>query len=965
MQRLLIVGLLAVCVASCAGVTANESVAAERAFVNLASKATITASSEHTEQKLFAPNVADGRFAHKGCQGFEFHPPDKPAKSWAVNGKEAKDKATLTFEWTTPVTASQIIYYPRMAFQEAECWKDYEVTINGGAEPVAKGSFPKVYAGHRIRFPKARVRKLTMKFLNSHGGWNPGATEIFITDRELPDEELAAIAPLSPPRIQPWDELSKQNVVWKSPSKDASGAMPIGNGTVLANVWVERNGDLLLGIGRLDAKGEKVTKLGRVRVKLDPALPTRKTFRQTLMFGNGGVDVTAGKKGESVTFSVWVDANRPVVNVQVRSKKAVNMTAALKPSGDSALTTKDNRVLCRRGNVTAAMLADGTVSPVDYSSAPVQATLKSEKPAAAFDLQVHVVKAEGEDWAEQANNAVNANRNVKMDQAIQAHLKAWGEFWKHRSVFVAGSDDANTITKALVRKQWLGAISGRGPYLLRAKPTGKLKEYKGPSGAASNPVRVALRRAKVEAGKTMRSFVRGGRFEGSWGPDFANLPKNAAADPLADVLRDMIVQAQGGKIYLFPGWPEDVDVSFRLALSGNRRIEAVYKDGKFDEIEVWPKRQTGNVVGVGPFAKSVRRALPGRFRMPALISFLGPGWVMGRVGAESMAVTMKKANFNGYEGSMGDLEWAKKHGFYLLYHGVNDWVAYELKDEKQIISYYQSDRRKTNWFPIFGNIRSHYESIDPNHPSEFTMYVRYGGFEYFVDAVRPRLLEYYDYHWTRGHHLQAAYLESFRARSIEAGGIPIFRYCHVHGDPPTKMRQTVTMSLAYGVKGFKWWVGWTMFKIHETKENVPPLLSPIGTEVGNINTTLKAFSPYITTAQSLAVYNTNPLPGGTRHAPKDYWVQPSGDHVVMGVFRNDDYDDHIYLVVGNRDIGSERTATLTFQEKAVSVSRIDKKTQKWIALPVEAADKGAAVKVKLEHGGCELIRVVRAKKKSE
>ena len=60
--------------------------------------------------------VADGRFAHKGCGTFEFHPADRPAKSWAVNGKEAKDKGVLTFEWTAPVTASQIIYYPRMAW---------------------------------------------------------------------------------------------------------------------------------------------------------------------------------------------------------------------------------------------------------------------------------------------------------------------------------------------------------------------------------------------------------------------------------------------------------------------------------------------------------------------------------------------------------------------------------------------------------------------------------------------------------------------------------------------------------------------------------------------------------------------------------------------------------------------------------------------------------------------------------
>lgn len=974
-KRTLLMSLVAVVfVASCAGTGAvSSAVAAERPFVNLASKAKITASSELKKQKLYARNVADGRFAHKGAAGFEFVPANKPAKSWAVDGeaikdKDGKKKATLTFQWKTPVTASQIIYYARMAFQEGESWKDYEVYVNGGPKPVAKGSFPKVYAGHRIRFPETRLKKLTMKFLNSHGGWNPGATEILITNRELPDDELAVIAPLTPPRVKPWDGFEKQNVVWTSPSKNASGAMPIGNGNILANVWVERSGDLLVGLGKMDAKTGKVTKLGRVRVRLDPALPVGKTFKQTLMFGKGAVEVLSGHQTKDTGFSIFVDANRPVVHVQLTGRKAVDMTARFEPPRDTVLVVQDNRVRCRRGGVAAVMLADGMASPVDHGSGLLQAGLKSAKPAASVDLQIHVIAVNAkaaDEYMKQANAAVDANRKVKHAQVIQQHLKVWREFWQRDGIFLTGrGDGARACAWVLVGSQWLGACSGRGPDLLKRRPFAKpAKTDVEPAvlWSAKNPkaAEEKIDEAFANIFNEFNEFCDKGRRFG-WGPDFTNLPKRGTADALVDAVRSMLVREQGGEIHLFPGWPKRVDVSFRLALSGGRRIEAVYRDGKFDEIEVWPKRQTGNVVGVGPFAKKVRRALPGRFRMPALISFLSPGWVMSRVGAENMAVTMKKANFNGYEGSMGDLKWAKKHGFYLLYHGVNDWTAYELKDEKQVISYYQSDRRKTNWFPIFGNIQKHYGSIDPNHPSEFTMYVRYGGFEYFVDAVRPGLLEYYDYHWTRGHHAQEAYLENFRARSIEAGGIPIFRYCHVHGDPPTKMRQTVTMSLAYGVKGFKWWVGWTMFDIHKVKPNQPPPLSGIGKEVGNINRTLKAFSPYITTAQSLAVYNTKPLPGGTRLAPKDYWVVPSGDHVVMGVFRNDDYDGHRYLVVGNRDIGSARTATLTFQTKVLKVARMNKKTRKWVALPVKKTAKGQTVRVKLEHGGCELIRVVRA-----
>ncbi len=40
--------------------------------------------------------------------------------------------------------------------------------------------------------------------------------------------------------------FSNSNVVWGTPSKNSAGSMPIGNGDIGANVWIEENGDLLL-----------------------------------------------------------------------------------------------------------------------------------------------------------------------------------------------------------------------------------------------------------------------------------------------------------------------------------------------------------------------------------------------------------------------------------------------------------------------------------------------------------------------------------------------------------------------------------------------------------------------------------------------------------------------------------------------------------------------------------------------
>jgi len=47
--------------------------------------------------------------------------------------------------------------------------------------------------------------------------------------------------------------MRRYNVVWNSPSKDASGVMPIGNGDIAAGVYAIENGDLYLLLSKNDA----------------------------------------------------------------------------------------------------------------------------------------------------------------------------------------------------------------------------------------------------------------------------------------------------------------------------------------------------------------------------------------------------------------------------------------------------------------------------------------------------------------------------------------------------------------------------------------------------------------------------------------------------------------------------------------------------------------------------------------
>ncbi len=127
------------------------------------------------------------------------------------------------------------------------------------------------------------------------------------------------------------DPLDRYNVVWNTPSTNSAGSMPLGNGDLAINLWVEQGGDLLFYISKTDAWDEnaRLVKLGRLRLQLTPN-PFRNgaPFRQELRLRQGEI-IVAGPNQESVRLTVWVDANHPVIQIQAQSDRPIDVRANL------------------------------------------------------------------------------------------------------------------------------------------------------------------------------------------------------------------------------------------------------------------------------------------------------------------------------------------------------------------------------------------------------------------------------------------------------------------------------------------------------------------------------------------------------------------------------------------------------------------------------------------------------------
>jgi hypothetical protein len=310
--------------------------------------------------------------------------------------------------------------------------------------------------------------------------------------------------------------LDKYDVIWDSPSADARGSMPLGDGEVTLNAWVETNGDLQFYIGRSDSYSEisRLLKVGLIRVHLTHnPFKAGQPFSQHLRLHDGIIEISGGEKTNLVALTLFTDPDKPVIYVSGHSAQpeSVKVTVeswrtdartdtndvsdwtmdgapyALVESQDrfmSSQATADDSIVWYHRNETSVVpdtlslqgltsAADKVKDPLLYRTfggcvtgdrflAVDERTLRTEIPTNSFSFHVACPCEQTDttlDWMELAVRFATDSYDV--NEALKRNVKWWNNYWQRSWVNITGNDQA-PITQGYVLQRYMQACDGRG-----------------------------------------------------------------------------------------------------------------------------------------------------------------------------------------------------------------------------------------------------------------------------------------------------------------------------------------------------------------------------------------------------------------------------------------------------------------------------------------------------------------------
>lgn len=313
--------------------------------------------------------------------------------------------------------------------------------------------------------------------------------------------------------------LESYNVVYGSQSENQLGSMPIGNGDIGSNVWVDTLGTIHFLISKTDSYSEigRLLKIGQVDVKITPNILDAKQFSQILSIQEGVIKIKANRNGKNIELLCYVDANNPEIQVQGNSnflvtvqisnaiwrKQSIPLIGYERHSGygvafrdtpfmkekDTILMQPNAIIWAHRNKSSIWQLTLDNQNITDFKTFGKDPLLnqtfgalisgsnfikineniiKSKSAITNFTFQITILKDQTNNIESWVQKIVTVNKNIQtknITERYQEHIQWWKKYWDNHYIIVNSKKEPSTtfkITQGYILQRYLNACSGRG-----------------------------------------------------------------------------------------------------------------------------------------------------------------------------------------------------------------------------------------------------------------------------------------------------------------------------------------------------------------------------------------------------------------------------------------------------------------------------------------------------------------------
>jgi len=339
-----------------------------------------------------------------------------------------------------------------------------------------------------------------------------------------------------------YGQIENYNIQWKTNGDTPLKSIPIGNGDMAANVWINTKQELSILLSKSDAWSEQseLLKIGKINIQISNfehifkhGIFVKLSLKEATIYLT---DDTLARKN---CVKIWADANRNVIWVEYSSEMSSNLNINTefwrnnqsienlslpgsskqwfnesemfaKITNDSILNVNNNRISWCHFNKTSAhdflLQKNGIFKTNKLPPDPLlnrcfgayvfgnklekestQRLISKNKKNHLIGIFIETQQPTTiEKWQSKCEMDLNTIHIEQIEQYYSAHKQSWDYFWNQSYIYLNSTQDAVNATKAYSIQRYLLNCTSKGKYPIKFNGSLFTIPYKSDTSKYSN-----------------------------------------------------------------------------------------------------------------------------------------------------------------------------------------------------------------------------------------------------------------------------------------------------------------------------------------------------------------------------------------------------------------------------------------------------------------------------------------------